>query len=92
MTKKQVRTTQFRKKTEDDGLALVVVVCSEAGLLVGYLLAEMVLAVQPHPFHWAVMALGGFFGVVIGKSLLPIQGRPCLINLCFQVTQIKGLI
>ena len=74
MTKKKARPIHSRKKAKDDGLALVEVVFIAAGLLVGYLLAEMVLAAQPHPYHWAVMVLGGILGWLLGKVYYQFRG------------------
>ena len=67
MTKKKKPPTHSRNKAKDDDLPLVVAVFIITGSLVGYLMAEMVLAAQPHPFHWAVLALGGILGWFLGR-------------------------
>jgi hypothetical protein len=67
MTKKKARSIKSQKKARDDGLLLVVVVFIVTSSLAGYLLAEMLLALQPHPYHWAVMGLSGISGWFLGR-------------------------
>ena len=56
------------------GPALVEVVGLAVGLLLLYLVAELVLAQGPHPTHWLVAGLGGFLGFVLGRIYYRLRG------------------
>ncbi len=68
------RRSRTRSKIKQDGLPLVVVLAVGAGLLLGYLVAETALVVQPHPLHWGAALLGGVAGWALGKVYYKFRG------------------
>ncbi len=58
-----------RKQASQDGIALVTLMSTLGGFLLGYLGGEIGLAVRPHPVHWASGLLVALAGYGIGEVI-----------------------
>ena len=56
-----------RTPTSQDGIALVTLMSTLGGFLLGYLGGEIGFAVRPHPVHWASGLLVAILGYAIGE-------------------------
>jgi hypothetical protein len=71
---KNRKNIRNKKKRDDNGMPLIVLVSIAGSTLLGYFIGEFAFYARPHPVHWASALVLALFGFLVGKIIYRYYG------------------